>query len=164
MNAPKPREAFVDLYYEDVEPGEKVSTDTHLVTKEGILAFAEVTRDRHPLHTDEEYCSKTQYGRIIAHGMYGLSLIEGLKSELKLYQNTSLASLGWDKVRFRKPIFAGDTVYVDVTFVSKRESRSSPHGVVVERVEMINQDGDVVIDGEHATMLYTRASAPAGLG
>jgi acyl dehydratase len=157
----KPREAFVDLYYEDVVVGDEVHTDSHTVTMDGILAFADVTRDHHPLHTDEDYCKKTPFGRPIAHGLMGLSLIEGLKSELKLYENTSVASLGWDKVRFRSPIFAGDTVHVRVVFDSKRESKSGPHGIAVEKIQMINQNGDVVIDAEHATLLYTRASAPA---
>jgi acyl dehydratase len=157
----KPREAFVDLYYEDVVVGDEVYTDSHTVTMDGILAFADVTRDHHPLHTDEDYCKKTPFGRPIAHGLMGLSLIEGLKSELKLYENTSVASLGWDKVRFRSPIFAGDTVHVRVVFDSKRESKSGPHGIAVEKIQMINQNGDVVIDAEHATLLYTRASAPA---
>ena len=158
---PKPREAFIDLFYEDVIVGDQVETDSHTVTTDDILAFAEITRDRHPLHTDEEYCRKTKFGRPIAHGLFGLSLIEGLKSELKLYENTSIASLGWDKVRFRAPIFAGDTVHVRVTFDSKRESKSGPHGIAVEKIEMINQKGEVVIEAEHATMLYRRAASAA---
>lgn len=157
----KPREAFVDLYYEDVVIGDEVETDSHTVTMKDILAFADVTRDHHPLHTDPEYCAKTEYGRPIAHGLFGLSLIEGLKSELHLYQNTSVASLGWDKVRFRAPIFEGDTVHVRVGFQSKRESKSGPHGIAVEKIEMINQKGETVIEAEHATMLYKRAGLAA---
>ncbi len=160
----KPRESFVDLYYEDVVVGEEVFTDPHTITTDGILAFADVTLDHHPLHTDAEYCSRTQYGRPIAHGLFGLSLIEGLKSKLKLYENTSVASLGWDKVRFRAPIFAGDTVKVRVVFDSKRESRSGPHGIAVEKIWLINQRGEVVTEAEHATLLLRRAAATAGTG
>lgn len=152
----KPREAFIDLLYEDVVIGDEVETNSHTVTIEDVLTFADVTRDHHPLHTNEEYCSKTDFGRPIAHGLYGLSLVEGLKSELKLYENTSIASLGWDKVRFRAPVFPGDTLHVRVIFDSKRESQSGPHGIVVEKIELINQGGHVVLDAEHATMLYRR--------
>lgn len=152
----KPRDAFIDLMYEDVVVGDEVETDRHAVTMEDILAFANVTRDHHPLHTDEGYCRKTDFGRPIAHGLFGLSLVEGLKSELKLYENTSIASLGWDKVRFCAPVFPGDTVHVRVVFDRKRESRSSPHGIVVEKIELLNQDGKVVLDAEHTTMLYRR--------
>src|SRR5688572_30122085 len=99
----------MNLHFEDIVIGNELETASHTVTQKDILAFADVTRDHHPLHTDEEYCRNTKFGRPIAHGLYGLSLIEGLKSELKMYENTSVASLGWDGVRFKAPIFAGDT-------------------------------------------------------
>ncbi len=145
-----------DLYYEDVKVGDEIRTDSHIVTAQDIGAFAEVTRDRHPLHTDEEYCRKTPFGKTIAHGLFSLSLMEGLKSELELYQTTSVASLGWDKVRFRAPVFAGDTVHARVRFLSKRESKSGPNGIAIEFIELVNQDGAVVTEGEHATLVIRR--------
>jgi len=157
----KPREAFVDLYYEDVEIGDVVLTDSHTFTNQEIIRFADLTRDQHPLHTDEAYCRNTQFGVPIVHGLFGLSIIEGLKAELQLYQNTSVASLGWDKVRFRKPLFAGDTVHVKVEFVSKRESRNGPHGIIIERTTLVNQDGDTVIDAEHASLLHRKPAQQA---
>ncbi|MFG1265051.1 MULTISPECIES: MaoC family dehydratase [Xanthobacter] len=148
-----------DLYYEDVRVGDEIRSDSHVVTIADIRAFGEVTRDRHPLHTDEDYCRKTPFGRIIAHGLFSLSLMEGLKAELELYQNTSVASLGWDKVRFRAPVFAGDKVHARVKFLSKRESKSGPHGIAIELLELINQDGVVVTEGEHATLVIKRPAA-----
>lgn len=149
----------VDLYFEDITVGDKLTTATHTLTMEHILAFADVTRDHHPLHTDPEYCKNTEFGQPIAHGLYGLSLMEGLKAETKMYENTSIASLGWDKVRFVKPMFAGDTVHVAVTFESKRESRKPGRGVVIESVRLINQNDDVVVEAQHATLLKQRESA-----
>lgn len=154
----KPREQFIDLYYEDVIVGDEITSDSHQVTIGDVLVFADITRDRHPLHTDEAYCRNTSFGRTIAHGLYGLALIEGLKSELKLYENTSVASLGWDKVRFRAPIFPGDMLHVRVTFEGKRESKNG-HGIVVERTELINQNGAIVIDADHAAMVRKRPAA-----
>ncbi len=151
--------AMVDLFYEDVVVGDGVSTHAHTITMDDILGFANVTRDRHPLHVDEEYCRNTEFGRPIAHGLYGLSLIEGLKSELKLYENTSIASLGWDKVSFRAPAFVGDTVHVRMTFLAKRPSRNGARGVVTEGVALVNQDGRVVVEGEHITLLKCRSAA-----
>jgi len=146
-----------ELYFEDVEIGFSLETDSHTVTPDDIRTFAEVTRDHHPLHTDEEFCRReTPYGGIIAHGIYGVALMEGLKFPLKLYYKTSLASLGWDNIRFRQPILPGDTVRVRVTFVEKRPSSRPGRGVVRERVELIRQDDVVLTDGEHITMLMTR--------
>ena len=149
----------VDLYYEDVAVGDELETASHTVTQADILAFADVTRDHHPLHTDEAYCRNTAFGRPIAHGLYGLALMEGLKSELRLYEHTSIASLGWDKVRFRAPVFPDDSVHVKMRFTAKRESRKPGRGVVTEWVEMVNQRGEVVTEGVHATLLACRSDA-----
>lgn len=148
-----------DLYYEDVVVGAEIETAAHTVSMQDVLTFADVTRDHHPLHTDEDYCRKTQFGKPIAHGLYGLSLIEGLKSELKLYENTSVASLGWDKIRFKGPIFPGDTVHVKMRFIEKRESKKPDRGVVVEAIQLVNQRDEVVTEAEHATLLIRRKAA-----
>jgi acyl dehydratase len=152
----KEKKSWVDLYYEDVVVGEEVETPAHTMTYADILAFADVTRDHHPLHTDPEFCKSTPFGRPIAHGLYGLALMEGLKSEMRLYEHTSVASLGWDQVRFKKPIFPDDTVHVKVRFTDKRESRKPDRGVVTEQVELVNQDGEVVTEAVHATLLLRR--------
>ena len=153
---PSDIETLRDLYYEDAEVGAVIETPSHTVTQGDIDGFARVTLDDHPLHTDPAFCANTQFGRTIAHGLYGLSLMEGLKTKLKLYETTSVASLGWDRVRFKKPLFPGDTVHVHMTFTHKRESRKPDRGVVTEQVLLINQAGDVVTEGEHATLLIRR--------
>lgn len=151
----------LDLYYEDAEIGGELITGSHVVTQADILGFADVTLDHHPLHVDEAYCKTTEFGRPIAHGLYGLSLMEGLKSRLKMYQHTSIASLGWDKVRFKAPIFGGDEVHVKVVFADKRVSRKPDRGVVREQVFLINQRGEVVTEAEHVTLLMRRPAASA---
>jgi acyl dehydratase len=156
------KKSHIDLFYEDVEVDDGFETARHTVTDADILAFAEVTRDRHPLHTDPEYCARTQFGRPIAHGLFGLSLMEGLKAETKVYENTSIASLGWDKVRFLKPVFSGDTVHARVRFTHKRPSRSPDRGIITEWVELINQKDEVVISAEHASLLKVREPQAAG--
>ena len=156
MAQDKAKKSWIDLYYEDVVVGEEVETSAHTVNYGDILAFADVTRDHHPLHTDPEFCKSTPFGRPIAHGLYGLALMEGLKSELQLYERTSVASLGWDKVRFMKPIFPDDSLHVKIRFTDKRESRKPDRGVVTELVELINQQGEVVTEGVHLTLLLRR--------
>ncbi|MBT3360763.1 MAG: monoamine oxidase [Rhodospirillales bacterium] len=152
----------LNLYYDDVEIGGELTTPAHVVTYEDILKFADVTLDHHPLHVDEEYCKKTKFGRPIAHGLYGLSLMEGLKTKLKMYETTSIASLGWDKVRFKAPIFPGDEVHVRVVFATKRDSSKPGRGVVTESVLLINQNDDVVTEAEHATLLIKRGYDETG--
>jgi acyl dehydratase len=144
------------LYLEDVVVGEAWCSASHLVTAADIAAFGVLTRDQHRLHTDAAYCRTRGFPGVIAHGLYGLALMEGLKTELGLYDTTSIASLGWDKVRFRHPIVAGDTLHLRFRFVSVRNSRQPDRGVVTEALELVNGDGAVVIDGEHAGLLLRR--------
>ena len=143
-----------EFYYDDVEIDAELTTASHVIAYEDILAFADITLDHHPLHTDEEYCKTTRFGRPIAHGLYGLALMEGLKS--KMYERTSIASLGWDKIRFEAPLFPGDAVFVKVIFTDKRDSSKPGRGIVREEVLLINQTGSVVIRAEHTTLLIKR--------
>jgi acyl dehydratase len=148
-----------DLFFEDIVLGSELASGEHQVTAADIEAFAKVTRDRHPLHLDEDYCRDRGFPAIIAHGLFGLSLMEGLKSEMKLYENTSIASLGWDHVRFKKPVFVGDSLHVLFRFSEKRPSRQAGRGIVVEHLSLINQRGETVIEAEHAALILTKSSA-----
>lgn len=143
----------IDLYYEDVVIGEELRSAEHTVTMEDIRTFGDVTRDHHPLHRDAEFARSMGFEKPIAHGLFGLSLMEGLKAEMKLYEHTSVASLGWDKVRFKRPVLPGDTLHVKVRFREKRPSKREGRGVVVEELQLINQRGETVTEAEHATLL-----------
>lgn len=144
----------LELYYDDVIINAKLMTPSHVVSYDDIRTFADITLDHHPLHTDEVYCKTTRFGRPIAHGLYSLALMEGLKS--KMYERTSIASLGWDKVRFEAPLFPGDEVHARIIFIHKRDSKKPGRGVVTEKVSLINQTGDIVTEAEHATLLIKR--------
>jgi acyl dehydratase len=139
-----------DLAFEDVVVGQSWLTSAHKVSDKDIAAFAEVTPDRHPLHVDDAFARSMGFPRRIAHSLYGLSLKEGLKSRLRLYEHTSITSLGWDNVRFRHPIVSGDTVEARMMFISKRESSKPNRGVVVESVVLERDDGVALIEAEHA--------------
>lgn len=149
----------MSLFYEDVELGARFTTPDHRITEADIADFCRLTRDHHPLHTDAAHARNAGFPGIIAHGLYGLALMEGLKTELHLYDGSSIASLGWDKVRFRAPLLAGDVVHVEMDMTAKRESKG--RGVVTEAVRLIRDDV-VVIDAEHVTLIKMRASKCGG--
>ena len=144
------------LYYDDVDIGRRFETRSHVVSDEDLERFSDLTHDHHALHRDDAFARSMGFPRRIAHGLFGLALMEGLKSELGLYETTSVASLGWDEVRFRKAIVSGDEVHVRVRLDAKRPSKKEGRGVVTESVELINQDGEVAISASHATLLITR--------
>lgn len=147
-----------NLFWEDVEIGQVYESGRRRIRQSDIDAFGEVTGDFHPLHSDAEFCKGTPYGRPIAHGLFGISLMEGLKNQLKLYDKTSIGSLGWDNVRFLKPLFPEDTVHLEISFISKRETRKPDRGVVIERIRLKNQHGEALSEAEHASLLLRKPS------
>jgi len=146
----------INLRYEGIELGIRFESAAHMVTPSDIAAFADVTRDHHPLHLNAVYARSRGFPTVIAHGLYGLSLMEGLKSELKLYEETSVASLGWDEVRFKAPIVAGDRLRVRFHFAKKRPTSNPGRGIVIEALELINQRDEVVTEARHTSMIVTR--------
>ena len=150
MSAPQ------DLYFEDVTIGAEFSSAHHLVSADDIRRFSDLTHDHHPLHTDEAYARSRGFPGVIAHGLFGLSLMEGLKTAMKIYENTSIASLGWDQVRFKQAVVAGDTVHVLFRFTQKRLASRGDRGVVTEALYLINQNGQTVIEAQHAALVLCK--------
>ena len=148
--------APTNLRYEDIALGAEFETSAHTVTEADIAVFADVTRDHHPLHVDSGYARSRGFPAVIGHGLFGLSLMEGLKSELKLYEETSVASLGWDEVRFKAPIVAGDVLRVRFRFVEKRPTRNPARGIVIETLDLLNQRDEVVTAARHTSLILTR--------
>ncbi|MGY4505144.1 acyl dehydratase [Bradyrhizobium sp. GM24.11] len=151
--------APINLRYEDIAIDAEFETATHTVTEADIAVFAHVTRDHHPLHIDSNYARSRGFPAVIGHGLFGLSLMEGLKSELKLYEETSVASLGWDAVKFKGPIVAGDALRVRFRFVEKRPTKNPERGIVVETLDLLNQRDEVVTAARHISLILTRQAA-----
>jgi acyl dehydratase len=107
------------------------------------------------LHIDEEYARSSHFGARVAHGLLGAALADGLKSQSE-YRFHPGFSLGWT-VDFVAPIMNDDTVRLEFWVESMRESRSRPEwGIVVLPCELSNQDGAVVMRGEHRLMVPRR--------
>ena len=119
------------------------------ITDEDVRAFAELSGDRNPVHLDEEFAATTRFGRRIAHGMLGASLISTvLASELPGPGSVYLSQT----LRFNAPVFLGDTVTARVTIKHVREDKP----VVTLETVCTNQRGERVVEGE-AVVLAPRA-------
>ncbi|CAM5222033.1 Acyl dehydratase OS=Castellaniella defragrans OX=75697 GN=HNR28_003417 PE=4 SV=1 [Castellaniella defragrans] len=138
-------------YYDDLREGEERLTPRVTVTEGHILAYAGVSGDFSPLHMDEVYARSTAFGSRIAHGLMGLSLTDGLKVQSALFQDG--IALGWSW-KFRHPIRIGDTLQARLRIASLRPSRSRPDmGIVNIEITLLNQDRDVIQEGEHQLMV-----------
>ncbi|MEP9350453.1 MaoC/PaaZ C-terminal domain-containing protein [Xanthobacter sp. KR7-225] len=148
-----------DVHFEDVEIGARYRTPARTISAGDIRAFCDLTGDHHPLHTDAAYARSQGFADILAHGLFCLSLMEGLKTASGLYEHTSVASLGWDAVKFLAPVVAGDTVHVEFAFAAKRPSAKGGRGVVTEEVQLIHRNGRVLVGARHAALVIMRLSA-----
>lgn len=118
------------------------------VTDDDVRAFAEVTGDRNPVHLDDEYAASTRFGRRVAHGMLGASLISAVLANELPGRGTVYLS---QTLRFTAPVFPGDTVTARVTVKNVREDKP----VVTLETVCTNQRGERVVEGE-AVVLASR--------
>lgn len=115
------------------------------ITETDNVFFSALTHNPAQLHLDEEYCrTQTEFGQRIVNSAFTLGLMVGI-SVGDTTLGTAVANLGWDEVRFPKPLFHGDTIRVETEVVSLRESKSRPdQGVVVYEHRAFNQHNEVV--------------------
>lgn len=132
------------MYYEQQQPGRRYTTAGRTIDRFEISAFAGLTGDYNPMHTDAQYAAASPFGRIIGHGALGFSIAVGLLNRTGMMDETALAFLGVEDWRFGAPIFAGDTVRVHGEVVAARPSSSQPAGIVSHRLELVNQDDAIV--------------------
>ena len=144
-------------YYEDLEPG---TTFRHslgrTITETDNVLFSSLTMNPQPLHINEDFASKTEFGRRVVNGLLTLSLVVGL-TVTDLTDGTIVANLGYENIRHPSPVFHGDTIYVETTVVSKRESKSRPNcGIVTLTHYGRNQDGVVVVEVTRSALFLKR--------
>ena len=139
-------------YFEEFAVGERFVTRGRTITEADIVAFAALTGDYNPLHVDAEFGKTTQFGERIAHGMLGASYAVGLIAALGLTEGTVIAivNMTWD---FTAPIRIGDTIHVDQTVKSMRETKKADRGIIIFEVNLINQRGEVVQKGERVLLV-----------
>jgi acyl dehydratase len=138
---------FHSLFFEEYEIGHQCITTGRTVTEADIILHAGQTGDFYPHHMDEAWCSTQPFGRRIAHGTLILSIAVGMTAD---DINPHAMSYGYDRVRFIRPVFIGDTIHVAATVCEKREDPKRPnHGIVVEAVEVHNQERHVVLACNH---------------
>jgi 3-hydroxybutyryl-CoA dehydratase len=135
------------LYFEEFEVGMKVASPGRTITEADVVMFAGLSGDYNQLHTDEVFAQGAQFGSRVAHGLLGLSIASGLATRLGLMEATVEAFRGLDWT-FRRPIYFGDTIHVTVEVVNTRAIKRIGGGIVDFEVEIVNQDGEVVQNGQ----------------
>jgi acyl dehydratase len=134
------------LYFEEFEVGHVFRhAIRRTLTEMDNVWFTAMTHNPAALHLDEEYCkNNSEFGTRIVNSCFTLGLMVGISvGETTL--GTTVANLGWDEVRFPKPLFHGDTIRVETEVLNKRESKSRPQdGIVFLEHRAYNQRDELV--------------------
>jgi 3-hydroxybutyryl-CoA dehydratase len=142
-------------YFEEFAVGDEVISPGRTVTEADIVAFAALSGDYNPLHTDAEYAKGTIFGERIAHGLLGLSIASGLIERLGFIAGTAEAFLGLDW-KFRGPIKIGDTIHVEAQVVRKKQMRRLGGGLIVLDVAVVNQRDETVQKGQWTALIKSK--------
>lgn len=138
-------QSVLGLYFEEFEVGSEIK---HALSKTVFESdnnlFCLMTMNHHPVHTNVDYASKNQHGRILVVGTLVFSLVVGMT--VPDISGKAIANLGYEEVRHLAPTFIGDTLYARTRVISKRESASKPdRGIVYVETIGYNQRGEDVI-------------------
>lgn len=133
-------------YYEELSVGDRIRHSLgRTITEMDNILFCALTLNSQPLHINEDFAARSQFGRRIVNGIFTLGLAVGI-SVPELTEGTIIANLSYEEVIHPRPLFHGDTLYVESEVLSKRESRSQPdRGIVQFRHVGRNQHGEEVI-------------------
>lgn len=130
------------MYFDDIELGMAVQTDSAVIEKEKMIAFAR-DYDNIPLHTDEEYAKNTPFGRLIAPGVMSFMSVWNKYLEVDFFGEELLAGKS-TKIEWIKPVYAGDVLYGKATVTGLRK-RSVRNGLVEVSIDVYNQNGELVL-------------------
>lgn len=146
-----------DRWFEDYAIGEARETMGRTITETDIVVHAGHSGDFFPHHMDAEHMKGTAFGQRVAHGTMTFAIGIGLTaSEI----NALAFTYGYDRLRFPKPVFIGDTIRTRLEVISAESDAKRPgHGRVVEACTVINQRGETVLYCEHILLVEKREAS-----
>lgn len=145
------------LYFEEFTVGQKFRHGiTRTITEADNVWFSALTHNPAPLHLDAEYMKGTEYGRPLVNSCLTLGFMVGI-SVGDTTMGTTVANLGWDEVRFPKPLFHGDTIRVESEVLELRDSKSRPdNGIVIFAHRAFNQNEELVGDCKRSALMLRK--------
>lgn len=144
------------MYFDEFEVGQKIISTGRTITESDIVNFAGISADFNEIHTNKVYSEATPFGQRVAHGVLGLSIASGLAWQTGVLEGTIIAFREINSWKFVKPVYIGDTMQVEMEI---KETKAIPRvngGIVVIRLDVINQSGDSVMKGDWSTLISNR--------
>lgn len=147
-----------DQYFDDLEIGMVLKAGPYQTTAEEMIGFARKW-DPLPIHVDEEAASNSPHGGLIGSGEYTMAVKQLLVTRLGI-SAAVIGAIGYEELRYLKPVRPGDSLSLAAEILSKRASRSKPdRGIVSFRMTMSNQNGEAVLSYIDMVMMARRAGA-----
>ena len=145
-------------YYEDFQVGYIYEhRPGRSITETDNIWFTLLTMNTHPLHFDNEYASKSEFGKALVNSCLTLSIVVGMS--VRDVSQHAIGNLGWNNVALTAPVFVGDTIYAESEVLSKRESKSRPtQGIVTVKTVGTKQDGTQFISFERTVLVPKRGA------
>ena len=146
------RETF-GRYYEDFAVGDVYEhRPGRTLTQDDNTWFTLLTMNSHPIHFNADYAAKSEFGRPLMNSTLTLAIVTGMSVTDISYK--AIGNLGWNDIRLRAPVFAGDTIYAESEVLSKRESKSRPNqGIVTVKTTGKKADGTVFLTFERTVLV-----------
>lgn len=137
-------------HYESYVIADSWTSTGRTITETDIVIHAGQTGDFFPHHMDEEWCKTQPFKKRIAHGTLIFSIAIGKTASVI---NEVAMTYGYDRLRFMKPVYIGDTIHIKITVAEKKEHKKPGFGLVTEFVEVFNQNEELVMCCEHILMV-----------
>jgi acyl dehydratase len=144
---------FRERFFEDYAEGEERQTLGRTISETDIVLRAGLTGGLYPHHMDAEWRREQEFGQRVAHGTLIFSIVVGMTAG---DVNPLALSYGYNRLRFVKPVFIGDTIRAKVTSSEKRPHKRPDLGFVVERLEAFNQRDETVLVCDHRLLAQRR--------
>ena len=144
------------MYFEDYEVGQSITSQGRTVNEAAVVAFAALSGDWNPIHTDAVFAAEHPFGQRVAHGLLVMSIATGLAVRLGFMEETVLAFRELGEWKFSLPVFFGDTVRVQATVVETKAMPRLGGGLVTLKVQILNQDDKVVQRGTWGVLVKGR--------
>jgi len=143
------------IYFEDYDRNSVRETHGRTITEADFVIHAGHSGDFFPHHLDAEFARSTPFGQRIAHGTMTFTIGIGLTAGAI---NPVAFTYGYDRLRFPKPVFIGDTIHTRITISNKEpDPKRANMGRVTEKVEVLNQKGECVLACDHVLLVQRRA-------
>jgi acyl dehydratase len=144
-------------YFEEFEVGQRfVHEVRRTVTDMDNILFSALTHNPAAIHIDHEYAKLTEFGKPLVNSIFTLGLVVGLSVQ-DTTLGTTVGNLGWEDVRFPRPVFAGDTVRAETLVINVRASKSRPaEGIVTFEHRGYNQRNEEICICRRVALMFRK--------